>query len=150
MLSCLRGNRSLSSKFHAITRGLARVHTHSYAVSNVLFGQELEMAAAKDAGLAGLRVSPLSCHHPPTAQRGCLYLNVGDGGKHTLVKLPACATPEEENQTDDDDEDGTSCDNENSSRVHALFPTPGIPVVPTERVPEQVYTMCVPKGIKSA
>jgi len=122
MLSCLRGYRSISSKFHAITRGLARVHTHSHAVSNVLFGRELEMAAAKDAGLSGLRVSPLSCHHPPAAQRGCFYLNVGDGGKHTPVKLPGCATPEEEDQTDDDDEEGTSCDNENGSRVHALFP----------------------------
>ncbi len=80
------------------------------------------MAAAKDAGLSGLRVSPLSCHHPPAAQRGCFYLNVGDGGKHTPVKLPGCATPEEEDQTDDDDEEGTSCDNENGSRVHALFP----------------------------
>lgn len=118
------------------------------------------MVAAKDAGLAGLRISPLRCHYPPAAQRGRFYLNLGDDGNHTPVESPGCATPDEEDKTDDgdeedqnddDDEEGTSYDNENDSRVHALFPLPEPPVVlHTERVLEQVYTKRVPTAIKSS
>jgi hypothetical protein len=122
---------------------------HGDAVSKVKFGWVLDMVTAKDVGLASVRVSPLRCHHPPAAQHGCFYLNLGDSGNHTPVEPPGCATPQKENQTNNDDEEA-SCDNENGLRVHALFPPLGILVVPTERVPKQVYTMRVPTAIKSA
>jgi hypothetical protein len=82
------------SKLHIIVLRLAGLKVHGDALPDLMLWRELERAAAERAYPAGHRVSPLCCHHPPTAHRASFYLNLGDRGFDAPVDAPSSLTLE--------------------------------------------------------
>jgi len=112
-----------SSEFHMIPCRIDGIKIHCYTLPNVLMWTKFEMGATEGDDLAGLRIEPLRCYHPPTTQVPRFNLYLCDGGNNVLAESAGFSPPEERGETDDkNDENENECDNkDNHLSVHVLL-----------------------------
>ena len=111
------------SDFHTKLGRIDGIIIHRYTLPNVLMWAKFEMGATEGDDLAGLRIEPLRCYHPPTTQVPRFNLYLCDGGNNVLAESAGFSPPEERGETGDKyDENENECDNkDNHLSVHVLL-----------------------------
>src|SRR5712692_2856104 len=126
----LRREQQHSSQFHTRVLWHGGIKVHGDLLPKAMFWREMEMRAAEGEGLTSLWVRPLRCHRPPTAHRGCFYLNLADRSSNASSASPGASpgilTPEEQDQAEDEGEAGKCYNDEHRLCVHRLSPLPEV------------------------